>query len=60
MEGVQIPETFINKIENIGIKTKFFLIFLNKSEHWTSSELRNELSKACVVTLLHGSHLVQS
>jgi len=49
LKRVQIPETFVNKIEDVLVETKSFLIFFYKFQHWVSHMLGEQLSQISVV-----------
>lgn len=59
MQGVEIPETFIDKIKDFRVHLKSLHIILDDAEDGTSKEVREKFSKLIVFFIRNSSHLIE-
>lgn len=59
VERIQIPETFIDKIEDLGIQFKCFLVILDEAQYGTSKEVSEKFSEVGIFVFLHSSHVIE-
>ena len=59
MQGVEIPETVIDKIKDFRVHLKSLHVILDDAEDGTSQEVREEFSKLIVFFIRNSSHLIE-